>query len=104
MASVIRGNDNFDSGAVGSTTFGAVGTYTWGRPNNTSNYPANSTASGVYACSNTVGAICYRSPSGFVNNDYDVAMSGTWRSMNGSTNQGSSGTGYAGSGMWVRIS
>ncbi len=27
MASIIRGNDNFDSGVVGSTTYGAVGTY-----------------------------------------------------------------------------
>jgi len=27
MTSVIRGSDNFDSGTVGSTTYGAVGTY-----------------------------------------------------------------------------
>lgn len=27
MSSVIRGSDNFDSGTVGSTTYGAVGTY-----------------------------------------------------------------------------
>ena len=27
MASVIRGDDNFDSATVGSTTAGAVGTY-----------------------------------------------------------------------------
>ena len=30
MPSVIRGDDNFDSGSVGSTAFGAVGTYIWG--------------------------------------------------------------------------
>jgi hypothetical protein len=29
MASVIRGDDNFDSGVGGSTTAGAVGTYAW---------------------------------------------------------------------------
>tara|TARA_R110002153_G_scaffold246628_1_gene402507 strand:+ start:221 stop:574 length:354 start_codon:yes stop_codon:yes gene_type:complete len=29
MVSVIRGDDNFDSAIVGSTTAGAVGTYVW---------------------------------------------------------------------------
>ena len=29
MASVIRGNDNFDSAIGGSTDLGAVGTYAW---------------------------------------------------------------------------
>jgi len=106
MASVIRGDDNFDSGAVGSTTFGAVGTYTWGRPANNTNYQAGSTASGLYACSNTLGALGYYNgvSNVFVSNDYTVLQSGTWRAMNGSTNQSTSGTNYGATGMWVRIS
>lgn len=98
----ILGSGNISAGA--STTFGAVGTYTWGRPANNSNYQANTTASGLYTLSNTLGALAYRSPSAFVNNDYAILQSGTWRSMNGSTNQSTSGTSYGASGMWVRIS
>ena len=98
----IVGSGNISAGA--STTFGAVGTYIWGRPANNSNYPANTTASGLYAVSNTLGALGWRGPSSWTNTDYTVAMSGTWRSMNGSTNQSTSGTSYGATGMWVRIS
>jgi hypothetical protein len=98
----IVGSGNISAGA--STTFGAVGTYTWGRPQNNSNYPANTTASGLRSTSNTLGSLAYRSPSAWVNTDYTVTMSGTWRSMNGSTNQSTSGTSYGATGMWVRIS
>jgi hypothetical protein len=98
----ILGSGNISAGA--STTFGAVGTYTWGRPANNSNYPANTTASGLRSTSNTLSALAYRSPSAWVNTDYTVTMSGTWRSMNGSTNQSTSGTSYGATGMWVRIS
>ncbi len=106
MPSVIRGDDNFDSANAGGTTFGAVGTYTWGRPANNTNYPANSTASGLYALSNTLAQLAYYNgpSSAFVSSDLSVLQSGTWRAMNGSTNLSTSGTNYGASGMWVRIS
>jgi hypothetical protein len=87
-----------------STAFGGVGSYTWGRPGNATNYQAGSTASGLYACSNTLGAVAWWNGSSFTSTDYAVLQSGTWRAMNGSTNQSSSGPGYGATGMWVRIS
>jgi len=50
MASVIRGNDNFDSGVVGSTTTGAVGTYALlrGLSGAATNAGSTSAGSGLY--------------------------------------------------------
>jgi hypothetical protein len=53
MVSVIRGDDNFDSGTVGSTTYGDVGTYVIAnRGSNTATIPtagATYAGSGLYA-------------------------------------------------------
>lgn len=74
MASVIRGDDNFDSSDVGpSTTYNAVGTYTMARTASSGTYgrvPARTRAgSGLHPCD------CLRD----FNSSYTLA--GTWRLM-----------------------
>ena len=81
MASVIRGDDNFDSAIGGSTDLGAVGTYAFLRTasGSTAGVTAGSTYSGsalryyasVDSGSNTN---CYTYNTG-------SAPSGTWRAM-----------------------
>mgnify|MGYP003666671124 CR=1 FL=1 len=93
MVSVIRGNDNFDSATVGSTTLGAVGTYAqMQNQSGTASIPAGSTVAG--------------SGLRFSNINYSVtgtpASSGTWRVMG---RFASSGTGSLnGITVCVRIS
>ena len=74
MPSVIRGNDNFDSATVGSTTLGAVGTYgfVWVT---SGNYSAGTTfASSSLQWSNT--------GDGAENGSSGVTVpAGTWRVM-----------------------
>lgn len=89
----VVGSGNISAGA--STTFGAVGTYTYGRPSNATTYNGGNTASGIYCVSSggyyNGGQLNY-SGRGI----YWTAMSGTWRCM-----------GVAGNGLlnvWVRIS
>jgi hypothetical protein len=81
MASVIRGNDNFDSATVGSTALGDVGTYAFLRTasGSTGGVTAGSTYSGS-------GLRYYASvDSGFNTNTYTYntgsTPSGTWRAM-----------------------
>jgi len=76
MASVIRGDDNFDSSSVGpSTTLGAVGTYAFVH-RGSSNLPGTTVAGSLLQYANTADA----------NNwgGCGVVPSGTWRLM-GST-------------------
>ena len=90
----VVGSGDISAGA--STTFNTVGTYTYGRPMNTTTYGGGSTASGVYGVSS--GGF---DQGGYFNNysgrgSYTTALSGTWRCM-----------GIAGNGLlniWVRIS
>jgi hypothetical protein len=102
MASVIRGNDNFDSGSVGSTAYGTVGTYIWGRPQNSTNYTPGTTASSLYNVSGTPGGSPHWTGSSWGHHDAVTLVSGTWRTMTGATNGG--GGSYAATGLWVRIS
>jgi len=84
MASVIRGNDNFDSATVGSTNLGAVGTYAWmfRTTASTSGITSNSTYSGSglryngYTTSNIYDGNLYS-----YGNTAPSAPSGTWRAM-----------------------
>ena len=87
---------NIVSGAGSSTTFGDVGTYTWGRPLSGTYYSGGNTASGLRAMATNWPYNTYWNGSVYENADYQsAALSGTWRSMNGSRNATS---------LWVRIS
>ena len=89
MASVIRGDDNFDSAIGGSTTLNAVGTYAWLggittsiRPNAGDIIAGSSltyagTASASFYSDNTAARIGFSVPS---------TPSGTWRAMGGTGN------------------
>jgi hypothetical protein len=91
-----------DIAAGASTTFDAVGTYAWGRPQNSvTTYNQDDTASGMY--------ITKQNANGHPHYTYDwqnctaVAMSGTWRCMSMAYGTGSpTGNGFMG--LWVRIS
>ena len=98
---------NIASGAGSSTTAGAVGTYTWGRPGNNTAYAMGDTASSVFAVSFATNTMNYWSqnanPPRF---DYGSStyvssvLSGTWRAMAPSGGWSS----YAAISLWVRIS
>ena len=96
MASVIRGNDNFDSSSVGtSTSYGAVGTYLFAIITSS----ANLTTTGATTNQTVSGADI--KPSGTHNNDtLGTSPSGTWRLM-GSIYYDISGFRNT---IWVRIS
>ncbi len=94
---------NIVSGAGSSTTYGDVGTYTWGRPYNTTDYNGGDTASGIIPTSyNNIYDIGY-----FFDGDTwrytatGTSLSGTWRAMGRIFSNGSS---YMHMGLWVRIS
>ena len=108
MTSTIRGSDNFDSGSVGSTTAGAVGTYTSGRPLNYTTYTTGTTVAGSSLAVSSGSAWYYlgnwnAASSGGSDSSFGVGTtrSGTWRLMSYAGGNGSSmGT----TGLWVRIS
>ena len=102
MASVIRGNDNFDSSSVGtSRSFGGVGSYTYGRPANTTAYAEGATVSNLVSVSDAAGGTAYYYSGNFNATGYrTLSVSGTWRAMHPMEG----GNGYGGLGIWVRIS
>ena len=103
MVSTIRGSDNFDSGSVGSTTTGAVGTYAFLRTNiNVSITPASSYegstlryAGASTGQSNTSTTVLTGT------NPTSPTLSGTWRAMSGHTVRSSA---YYSLGLFIRIS
>ena len=105
MSSVIRGSDNFDSGTVGSTTYGAVGTYVFATRD-----VYNLTEGNTYAGSSLRPAGIAR----FANDaadDHNQAyitrggsyLTGTWRVM-GRVKTTYSTTNYMATTLFVRIS
>lgn len=91
------GSGNIEAGA--STTAGAVGTYLYGRPSNTTDYSFGDTASSV----RPVGNINNINPSyltSWLHADVGAAQSGTWRCMSEAYGLG----GYGRPALWVRIS
>jgi hypothetical protein len=102
MASVIRGNDNFDSGTVGSTTFDAVGTYCL----------AHSTAYGSHVGGTTYSGSALRTANAYEggggsSGSSNASLTGTWRLMGnigyingGNTNSNSNSS----TSVFVRIS
>ena len=103
MVSVIRGDDNFDSGEVGSTDLGAVGTYAYliNTGANLAVTPGNTTAGSVLRYS-AQSSNSNTSASGYsVGHTYSSGPSGTWRAMGGRTQTGTYT--YAAT-LYVRIS
>ncbi|MGJ8660396.1 MAG: hypothetical protein ACSHXL_00025 [Bacteroidota bacterium] len=85
------------------TSYGAVGTYAWGRPLNATAYVAGDTASGfnpVAMASYNYYASYYSSSGAFGNYNSSNTLSGTWRAMGTTTSIGE----LASTTLWVRIS
>ena len=106
MSSVIRGSDNFDSGTVGSTTYGAVGTYTGAfiQSGSTSQDIAGGATyagSALQKHSGTTGANQFSGQ--YDTNISSAGLSGTWRVMAPFTTT-QYGTSYYSSGFFIRIS
>lgn len=80
MASVIRGNDNFDSATVGSTTLGAVGTYALLGTTNAAVVSPGATTAG--------SNLRYSSAYGYNSSNHGLGptspSAGTWRCMGNS--------------------
>ncbi len=90
-----------------STGFGGVGTYTWGRPDNHTNYEPGDTTSALKPLGATGDNLPSRyagSAYGFQGSEVFSTASGTWRSMNGSHASGTGDFAKSYSGLWVRIS
>lgn len=96
----VVGSGNISAGA--STTANDVGTYTWGRPANATNYNTGDTASSVYPIGNTSSTNAPRYLYGSYWSDADVGTvrSGTWRCMS----EAYEGGNQAFPTLWVRIS
>jgi hypothetical protein len=106
---VYYGDGSNLTGVGGSTAFGAVGTYIWGRPANTTNYGLNATASGLYAITSRISSFggqgYYRSDvSSWQASPNQTSVSGTWRHMGGAGSTFVSGFDAGMPGLWVRIS
>lgn len=85
--------------AAQSTDAGAIGTYTFGRPANLTNYSMGDMATGIIPTSNSTGSAPYYNGS-WVNYHAGSQLSGTWRCMSEAYSTGS----LSWSGLWVRIS
>ena len=105
---VYYGDGSQLTGVGGSTTFGAVGTYIWGRPFNGTNYALNATASSLYAITSHISAYggqgYFRTGTGWQASPSQTAVSGTWRHMGGAGSSVLSSTDWGVPGLWVRIS
>lgn len=106
MASVIRGNDNFDSASVGGTTYGAVGTYVGGYVNSGANVfvDNNTNKAGsdilIYSGSSSSGH-SLNSGNQHVVATKSAGLSGTWKCMSSYEN---GSTTYLYGAIWMRIS
>jgi len=79
---------------------GEIGTYSYGRPANTTGYDVGDTATSFYSVAeNYTGNARYGS-GGWTDTGGQNLESGTWRSMNGAKSIG----GWGVCGLWVRIS
>jgi len=115
MTSVIRGSDNFDSGNVVSTTYGAVGTYVTAAEelgeNESATGGATKAGSTLKTFRNDAGQYGIQAEpfdSAFSNSDATSAsLSGTWRLMSPFMSR-YTGVYYSAplntTGLWIRIS
>jgi hypothetical protein len=86
MASVIRGDDNFDSAIGGSTTLSAVGTYAWLGGATTSIQPnaGNSIAGSSLRYAGTASTSTYSdNTAARIGQSSPSTPSGTWQAMGG---------------------
>ena len=93
------------TGVGGSTNFGDIGTYAWGRPENTDHYDLDATVSSFYAVTggiSSLGGNPWRQSTAWGGTEEQTLMSGTWRLMGASGKL--SGSSRATAGLWVRIS
>ena len=80
---------------------GEIGTYSYGRPANTTGYAVGDTATSFYSvASGYLGQPRYGTSDGWTDTGGQNLESGTWRCMNGAPSQG----GWGVPGIWVRIS
>lgn len=102
----VNGNSLVGSGDISagaSTTFGAVGTYIWGRPQTATSYNTGATASGLKSAGSSSGnAYWWIYNNTWRNSNAQTAVSGTWRAMTPMIHTGTTSDRY--SGLWVRIS
>jgi len=115
MTSVIRGSDNFDSGTVGSTTYGAVGTYVSaaeelgeGESASGGDTKAGSTLKTYSNDAGQYGIEANPFAESFANSDATSAsLSGTWRLMSPTMSR-YTGAYYSSpmnkAALWIRIS
>jgi hypothetical protein len=103
-ATAYTGDGSGLTGVGGSTTAGAVGTYTRGRPANATNFAFGDTGSGIYPWEEiSTFPIYYDTTSGTPfkgSGAVGSIQSGTWRCMSMAAGVGDNG--YMG--LWVRIS
>ena len=103
-ATAYTGDGSALTGVGGSTTAGAVGTYTRGRPANATNFAFGDTGSGIYPWEEiSTFPIYYDTTSGTPfkgSGAVGSIQSGTWRCMSMAAGVGDNG--YMG--LWVRIS
>jgi hypothetical protein len=102
MASVIRGDDNFDSAVGGATTHGAVGTYTSAYVAYSASITRGSTISGSSLLQSNE-AFSHDMERAYNGATASAGLSGTWRAMSRSVNTTESAFKVA-SVLWVRIS
>ncbi len=96
---------NGQTGAITNTDLNAIGSYTVGRPQNTSGYARNTTLAGSSLYSIGIGNMMYNGDwynwqTGSSDVGQVLVNTGTWRAMNTLVSGG--GNGFAG--LWVRIS
>jgi hypothetical protein len=94
MASTIRGDDDFDSGSVGSTNDGDVGTYMF----------ANNNSGGTITTGATVAGSSLRPTSAGNPSNTSYSMTGTWRLMGHKTGGNTVFSGTYETSLWVRVS
>ena len=99
----VVGSGNISAGA--STTADAVGTYTWGRPANSTAYSIGQTASGIQPTgqNRSIGDSAYWDNGWQNNGSTGPTRSGTWRCMSPAWIW-STGQNISHAGLWVRIS
>lgn len=98
--SAATGGMTWAAAPTSSTTAGAVGTYTFGRPENRTNYTTGDTASGIYPISHKSTSSPYRTQGTWNHYDRGSQFSGTWRAMSEAFGNGTLSFG----GLWVRVS
>lgn len=83
MVSVIRGDDNFDSGSAGGTTAGAVGTYAYLRENgaNKTQVTFGGTRAGSVLYPTSLNNSTSGGPYWGMTGSLPTAVSGTWQCM-----------------------